>query len=142
MEGRIPEESNMTNEQKKELVTQTWTAFGQGDVKTAFANMSDNVSWLIPGSIPGVSGLKRGKDEILKFMAGVGASFPEGLKSEIRRTYCDGDAVILELTNRGKVSNGKNYENEYCFIFELEDGKIRRIREYVDTQKAKDILFG
>ena len=131
----------MTNEQKKELVTKTWTAFGKGDVKAAFANMSDSVSWLVPGSTPNVSGLKRGKDEILKFMAGVGNVFPEGLQSEIRRTYCDGDAVILELTNRGKVSNGKNYENEYCFIFELEDGKIRRIREYVDTQKAKEILF-
>src|SRR5205807_10262051 len=57
--------------------------------------------------------------------------------SEVRKVYCDGDTVIVELTNRGKVSNGKNYENEYCFVFELENDKIRRIREYVDTQKAK-----
>ena len=131
----------MTNEEKKSLVTSTWTSFGKGDIKAAFANMSDNVSWLIPGNTPGVSGVKRGKDEILKFMSGVGQLFPEGLKSEINKTHCDGDTVILELTNRGKVSNGKNYENEYCFVFELEGGKIRRIREYVDTQKAKEILF-
>jgi ketosteroid isomerase-like protein len=131
----------MTNEEKKTLVTQTWTSFGKGDIKSAFANMSDNVSWLVPGNTPGVSGLKRGKDEILKFMSGIGTVFPEGLQSEIRRTYCDGDTVIVELTNRGKVSNGKSYENEYCFVFELEDGKVRRIREYVDTQKAKEILF-
>jgi len=26
-------------------------------------------------------------------------------------------------------------------VFEIENGKIRRIREYTDTQKAKDILF-
>src|ERR1700676_587097 len=134
-------ETNMTSEQKKSFVTETWAAFGKGDMKTAFANLSDNVSWLIPGTTPGVSGLKRGKDEILKFMSGVGQLFPEGLKSEIRKAYCDGDTVILELTNRGKVSNAKNYENEYCFVFELENDKIRRIREYVDTQKAKEILF-
>lgn len=131
----------MTNEEKKSLVTSTWTSFGKGDIKAAFANMSDNVSWLIPGNTPGVSGVKRGKDEILKFMSGVGQLFPEGLKSEINKTHCDGDTVILELTNRGKVSNGKTYENEYCFVFELEGGMIRRIREYVDTQKAKEILF-
>jgi ketosteroid isomerase-like protein len=131
----------MSAEQNKEMVTATWTAFGKGDIKTAFANMADNVSWLIPGSTPGVSGVKRGKDEILKFMASVGNLFPEGLKSEITRAHATEDAVILELTNRGKVSNGKSYENEYCFVFELENGKIRRIREYVDTQKAKDILF-
>jgi ketosteroid isomerase-like protein len=131
----------MSAEANKELVQKTWTAFGSGDIKTAFANMADNVSWLVPGNTPGVSGLKRGKDEILKFMAGVGQVFPEGLKSEINRAYADGNVVILELTNRGKVSNGKQYENEYCFVFELEDGKIRRIREYADTQKAKEILF-
>jgi len=132
----------MTSEQNKEMVKATWTAFGKGDIKTAFANMADNVSWLIPGNIPGTSGVKRGKDEILKFMSGIGTVFPEGLQSEITRAHATDDAVILELTNRGKVSNGKFYENEYCFVFELEGGKIRRIREYVDTQKAKDILFG
>jgi ketosteroid isomerase-like protein len=47
----------MTAEEKKELVTRTWTAFGKGDIKAAFANMDDNVSWLVPGNAPGVSGL-------------------------------------------------------------------------------------
>ena len=131
----------MSVETNKELVTNFWSAFAKGDIKTAFANMDDNVSWLVPGNTE-VSGLHRGKDAILKFMSGVGAVFPEGLQSEIKRAYADGDTVILELTNRGKVSNGKFYENEYCFVFELENGKIRRIREYVDTQKAKEILFG
>src|SRR5260370_42324121 len=102
----------MNSEQKKALVTETWTAFVKGDLETAFANMSDNVSWLVPGTTPNVSGLKRGKDEILKFMSGVGQVFPEGLKSEFRKAFCDGDTVIVELTNRGKVSHGKNYENE------------------------------
>lgn len=131
----------MSTEQNKELVKNTWAAIGKGDIKAAFANMSDNVSWLVPGNTPGVSGLKRGKDEILKFISGVGTLFPEGLQSEFRKVHADGDTVIVELTNRGKVSNGKSYENEYCFVFELENGKIRRIREYVDTQKAKEILF-
>jgi uncharacterized protein len=131
----------MNSEEKKAFVTNTWGLFGKGDIKAAFANMADNVSWVVPGNMPGVSGLKRGKEEILKFMSGVSQTFPEGLKSEIRKTFCDGDTVIIELTNRGKVSNGKSYENEYCFVFELENDKIRRIREYVDTQRAKDLLF-
>ncbi len=132
----------MSAEQNKEMVKAAWIAFGKGDLPTAFNHMADNVSWLIPGNIPGVSGVKRGKDEIMKFAGGVGALFPEGLQTEITRAHATDDAVILELTNRGKVSNGKSYENEYCFVFELENGKIRRIREYVDTLKAKETLFG
>ncbi|HYA35879.1 MAG TPA: nuclear transport factor 2 family protein [Candidatus Binataceae bacterium] len=131
----------MTAEQNKQIVIKAWSGTGKGDLKPLLEVLDDNVSWLIPGNIPGVSGLKRGKEEIVKFMAGIGNAFPEGLQTEIRRAYADGDAVILELNNKGKVSNGKFYDNEYCFVFELENGKIRRIREYVDTQKAKETLF-
>jgi ketosteroid isomerase-like protein len=66
--------------------------------------------------------------------------FPTGLKSEFRRVYADGDTVMIEMTNRGKLFNGRDYENEYCFVFEVEAGKIRRVREYVDTQKVKELI--
>jgi ketosteroid isomerase-like protein len=67
--------------------------------------------------------------------------FRRGLQTEIRKTHAAGDAVIVELTNRGKAFNGKDYEKEfYCFVFELEGGKIRRIREYVDMLKVVQTL--
>lgn len=75
----------MSAEQNKEMVKATWTAFAKGDIKTAFSNMADKVSWLVPGTTPGVSGVKKGKDEILKFMGSLGNVFPEGLQSEITR---------------------------------------------------------
>ena len=131
----------MSAEQNKEMVKTTWMAFAKGDIKTAFGNMADNVSWLVPGSIDGVSGVKRGKDEILKFMAGIGPRLEGGMDSVVSRAYADGDTVILEVTNKAKTKSGKTYENEYAFVFEIENGKIRRVREYTDTQKAKDILF-
>ena len=61
------------------------------------------------------------------------------MKSELRRVYCDGDTVLIEMTNRGKLFNGRDYENEYCFVFEIEGGKNRRVREYVDTQKVAEL---
>ena len=128
-------------EQNKELVTKTWNAFVKGDIKTAFDNMSDQVSWLVPGSIPNVSGVHKGKESIVAFLRAIGPAVPNGMQTEIRRVYGDGDAVLVELTNRAKTAKGRDYENEYCFVFELEGGKIRRIREYTDTAKAKAILF-
>ena len=129
----------MSVEANKELVTNFWGAFSKGDIKTAFASLSDEVSWLIPGNLPNLSGLRKGKAEILSFARGAAKMFPSGLKSELHRVYGDGDTVLIEMTNRGKLFNGRDYENEYCFVFEIEGGKIRRVREYVDTQKVKEL---
>jgi len=131
----------MATEQNADMVTKTWTALVKGDADSALANMSDEISWVIPGHLPGVSGLKRGKDEVKKFISGIGQAFPSGLKSEIRKVHAMGDTVVVELTNRGTAHNGKPYENEYCFVYEIENGKIRRIREYVDMLTVKETLM-
>jgi len=130
----------MSVETNKQMLTSTWEAFAKGDIKTAFANMSDEVSWLIPGNLTNLSGVRKGKPAILEFARNAAKTFPNGLQTQINRVYGDGDTVILELTNRGKLANGRDYENEYCFVFEVEGGKIRRVREYVDTQKAKELM--
>ncbi|HLW71640.1 MAG TPA: nuclear transport factor 2 family protein [Candidatus Binataceae bacterium] len=126
----------MSNETNKELATKFWRAFAQGELKKAFAMASDEISWLIPGNLPELSGLRKGKAEIVKFARVAAKMFPNGVTSEIRRVYADGDTVLIEMTNSAKFSNGRDYTNEYCFVFEIEDGKIRRVREYVDTQKV------
>ncbi len=129
----------MSIETNKELALNFWNAFSKGDIKAAFASLSDEVSWLIPGNLPNLSGLRKGKTAILDFARTAAKMFPGGMQSEIRRVYGDGDTVLIEMTNRSKLFNGRDYENEYCFVFEIEAGKIRRVREYVDTQKVKEL---
>lgn len=130
----------MTATEKKQLVLDTWEAFRRGDVKAAFANMTDDVTWWIPGLIAPIAGMKRGKPEIVGFLRWAASTFPSGFRSEVRGVFADGDTVILELVNRSTTAAGRPYENEYCFVFDLDGEKIRAVREYVDTQKAAAIL--
>jgi len=66
--------------------------------------------------------------------------FPDGLEVGLHQVHCDGDTVIVELTNRGRTYSGRLYENEYCFVCDLEGERIRRVTEYVDTYKPKELL--
>jgi len=127
----------MTIEENKRFVTQTWQRLLGGDVEGALVNFSDDVTWFLTGKLEGVSGLKKGKGAVREFLGGVRQAFPEGLKTEIKKAYGEGDTVVVELVNRGTSATGKPYENEYCFVFDLVGGKIRAIREYVDLEKAK-----
>jgi ketosteroid isomerase-like protein len=88
----------------------------------------------------GLSGVRSGKEAIIGFLRRVAQTFPSGLPSEARHSYADGDTVILEMTNRGMTATGRPYENDYCFVFEVEQGRIHAIREYVDTQKAATVF--
>lgn len=54
----------------------------------------------------------------------------------------DGDSVIFELRMRATLANGRPYDNEYCFIFELVGERVRRIREYIDTKEGHAQIFG
>jgi uncharacterized protein len=139
-ENIIPEASNMST-QNADLVTNTWKDVVAGNADAAAANMSDEISWVIPGNLAGVSGLKRGKAAVKEFIGGIRKAFPAGLNSAISKVHSAGDTVIVELTNTGKAFNGRDYRNEYCFVFEIEGGKIRRIREYVDMLTVKEALM-
>jgi ketosteroid isomerase-like protein len=136
----IPEATKMST-QNADLVTNTWKDVIAGNVDAAAANMSDEISWVIPGNLAGVSGLKRGKAAVKEFIGGIRKAFPAGLNSAISKVHSAGDTVIVELTNTGKAFNGRDYRNEYCFVFEIEGGKIRRIREYVDMLTVKEALM-
>ncbi|WP_406236806.1 nuclear transport factor 2 family protein [Nocardia sp. NBC_01009] len=50
--------------------------------------------------------------------------------------------VVVETRMRATLMNGRPYDNDYCFIFELSDGRIHRVREYMDTQRAQEMFDG
>jgi ketosteroid isomerase-like protein len=129
----------MSVEQNKETARKTWEAAVRGDVDTASASLAEEVSWMLPASVsPGPP--MKGKQAVTGFFKSLSAAFPGGMKTEIRRVYGEGDTVVMELTNRGQTAKQRQYENEYCFVLEFEGGKIRRVREYTDTAKVKEIF--
>ena len=42
---------------------------------------------------------------------------------------------------RAALPGGRRYDVEYCFVFELRDGLISRVREYLDTRRGLE-MFG
>ena len=66
---------------------------------------------------------------------------PRSLSIQVRNAIAEGDCVAVEWVARGKSAKGKSYENYYHLMFEVKNGKIQAIREYVDTLYAKEVLF-
>ena len=128
--------------ENKRIVLGFVEALSSGNVEAAKAALADDATWWIPGSLP-VSGTHRGKKAIFEdFLGQAQALFqPNSVSIQVRNAIGEGDSVAVEWIARGKSAKGRNYENYYHLMFELKDGKIQAIREYVDTLYAKEVLF-
>jgi ketosteroid isomerase-like protein len=48
--------------------------------------------------------------------------------------------VAVEARGGGRFANGAPYRNTYAFFLEVEDRKVRTIREYMDSYLASTLL--
>lgn len=45
----------------------------------------------------------------------------------------EADRAVVEQRQTAVLANGRTYENDYLFIFEMDGPRVRCIREYMDT---------
>jgi ketosteroid isomerase-like protein len=74
------------------------------------------------------------RDAIVAFMAYNFARFFADAGNEFRTVVAEGDVVVVEHRLSATLPNGRPYVNDYCFVYEVRDGKVLRIREYMDTR--------
>ena len=82
------------------------------------------------------------RDQIADSCGGIFEVFPEGLKFTVVDMVAEGDKVAVEATSEGEHISGQTYNNEYHFLFEFRDGRLLRLKEYMDTEHVTDVLCG
>ena len=114
------------------------------DLEGVRARLTEDATW-IPQvrDIPG-AGEYRGRDTIVDvFLAPIRGSFAEGdPKNEILSIASGGDRLVMvETHGTGALADGRPYDNRYAWAFEVRDGKVSAIREYMDSHYIAT-LFG
>jgi hypothetical protein len=56
--------------------------------------------------------------------------------------HTDGDIVVVEHSGRNELPDGRRYDNNYCWVFRIQDGLIKEVREYMDTQLVTETFGG
>jgi len=134
-------DAQTVEERNRELVTEFMEVFGQGDVAEILSYMSDDATWWVGGTMEGVSGTKD-KAAFGEMLAGLAGLTETGaiILTPLRWT-CQGDRVAVETESYSKLKNGRVYNNLYHFVFEVRDGRIRSIREYLDTEHTRAVFL-
>jgi ketosteroid isomerase-like protein len=104
--------------------------------------LAEDVTWWVPPSSP-LGGLHSGKPAVLELMeSGVGlydSSHP--MEVVVEQMIAEDDWVSVQVTLEAKTAAGAPYRNHYHFAFRVVDGRIREVREYLDTLYAQQKLF-
>ena len=124
----------MSIEKNVQIVKNFLAALGRRDKQGLLALSAEDIDWIVPGEDWPLAGTHRGHaglENVLKRAnESVETSYPEPPEF-----IAQGDRVLVVgfATGRIKATN-KTFEDHWVFDITVRNGKLRNIREYIDTQ--------
>lgn len=108
----------------KQTVEQYMEAFAGGDVAQVVACLAPEVEWEVPGTFR-----LKGSDAFATEMAN--PAFTGVPRITTTRLLAEGDVVVAEGQVETTTAKGEPLTLRFCDVFELSDGKIRKLTSYL-----------
>jgi hypothetical protein len=124
----------MSAQENVQIVKNFLAALGRRDKQALLALVAEDIEWIIPGDDWPLAGTHRGHAGLENLLQQanetIETSFPEPPEF-----IAQGDRVFVVgfATGRIKATN-RTWEDHWVFDINVRNGKLTRVREYVDTQ--------
>jgi len=123
----------MTTEDNKRLMQQISAELAKGNSQALVDALAEDVAWTITGTTA-FSRTYNGKSSLLKDLLGpLFSQLEEPLTMVADRFIADGEYVVVECRGQATTKAGVPYNNKYCLVCRMDDGKIKELVEYMDT---------
>lgn len=123
----------MGTEKNVQTVKDFFAAIGGGDREGLLALVAEDIEWVIPGKDWPLAGTYRGHSGLEDLLQ---KTSEMEILSPIPPEYvAQGDRVLVVGFAKGKVkATNKTFQDDWVFDITVRDGKLTKIREYIDTQ--------
>ncbi|MFZ1122151.1 MAG: nuclear transport factor 2 family protein [Candidatus Binataceae bacterium] len=130
----------MSAAENKELIRNMFAELGKGNVQAFLGAMADDVRFTVMGTTR-FSGTCNGKQEVInKLLGPLNAQLEAGIIVTPDNFIAEGDFVVMQARGNAKAKNGKSYNNHYCQIFRIANGKVHELTEYLDTELVTSVF--
>src|SRR5882724_7255703 len=134
------EKDPMTTLENKQLVQDIFANLAQGNPKPLFDSMAEDFRWTVSGNTKW-SRTYNGKQVVLKELLGpLHDMIVDKVRTNAQRFIAEGEHVVVEARGSNQTKTGAAYNNTYCFVIRLDEGKLREITEYMDTELVTAVL--
>jgi len=103
------------------------------------SSFSDELDYWFPGTTP-ISGRRKGLVAFNEFLQQLAGYLDQMIQLELTNVVVAGEWVFTEAVGHGVTKKGLDYDNSYCLVWQVRDGKIIRFTEYCDTELVTRVL--
>ena len=123
----------------RKLMETIFAGAAAGDRSSFVDALADDVTMTVTGQYSW-SQTFHGKESVLRDLFGYVASLLRHRRTVPFRIIADDEWVAVEARGDMVTHAGERYDNHYCLIYRIENGKIREIREYNDSTLCERVL--
>ncbi len=125
----------MSTDANKALLQHVYAEVSKGNPGALLDHLADDVQWTIIGTTA-LSGTRHGKDAVIEtLLKPLRARLADGpLVFTPERFIAEGEHVVMQARGQATAKSGKPYNNVYCIVARIVDGKIKEMTDYIDTE--------
>lgn len=125
--------------ENKKLLEDIFEQMALGNTRALSDAMADDFRWVFPGDWSW-SGAWEPKSTVLhELLRPLMAQFRE-YRSAAEVIVAEGDRVVVQARAHAVTIRGENYDQTYCFVFRVAEGKLREVVEHCDTALVERVL--
>jgi hypothetical protein len=124
----------------KQLMQTIFAGLATGNPRPFLDSLADDFAWTLTGTTKWSKtyrGKKAVREELLRPLF---AQFADQYLNTATRFIAEDDFVVVECRGKVTTKSGQPYNNTYCWVCRLADGKLRELVEYMDTALVEKAL--
>ena len=130
----------MSAAENKQLMERVFAELASGNGQAFMDALADDARWTVIGS-SSWSGTYEGKQAIVdQLMRPLFSQFAGQYTARAIGIVAEGDVVVVEARGQVNTKAGEPYNQSYCYVFRLADGKVSELTEYTDTELISRVL--
>ena len=130
----------MSAADNKRILQAAFDELAKGNPRPFGECMADDFAWTIAGHGPWAR-TWRGKRSVREeLFAPLFAQFATTYSNTAQRMIAEDDMVVVECRGSVTTKGGRPYDNTYCYVCRMRDGKLVELTEYCDTQLIAEVL--
>ncbi len=131
----------MQTAENKQLIEHIYAEVSKRNLGPLTESLTDDAVWTIIGTTE-LSGRFEGKEEIFeRLLTPLAAALDGGVQFTIERLIAEGEYVVMQARGQATAKTGRPYNNTYCIIARIVNGRIREMIDYIDTELITSALF-